>query len=91
MQVVNILIKLVLLSLNPSRSYVFTIPSHTSHLISLSSGDEIDSRLDLTSTAKAGIQHETQGKVERTPLSNQVMHRLWECPYPWTWLYVQID
>jgi hypothetical protein len=75
MQVVNILVKLVLSSFNPSHSHVFPIPSHTSHLISLSPGDEIDSRSDLASTAKAGKQHKTQGKVEMTPLSNQVKRR----------------
>ena len=40
----------------------------TSHL-TLSLGDEIDSRLDLASTAKARIQHETRGKGREGLLS----------------------
>jgi hypothetical protein len=60
------------------------ITSHLTHSLD----DEIDSRSDLASMAKAGNQHETQGKVERTLLSNQVNHRSWGCPYPWTRLYV---
>ena len=40
----------------------------TSHL-TLSLGDEIDSRSDLASTAKAGMQHETQGKGREGLLS----------------------
>jgi hypothetical protein len=68
MQVVNILVILVLSSFNPSHSHVCPIPSHTSHLISLSLGDETDSRSDLASMVKARIRHETRGKVERTPL-----------------------
>jgi hypothetical protein len=40
----------------------------TSHL-SLSLGDEIDSRSDLASTAKAENQHKTQGKGREGLLS----------------------
>jgi len=56
--------------LNPSYSHV--LPTHHTHHISshsLSLGDEIDSRSDLASTAKAGIQHETRGKGREGLLS----------------------
>jgi hypothetical protein len=61
MQVVNILIIRYLSVLTHLSHTFFPIPSHTTHLISLSLslGDEIDSRSDLLSTAKARIQHET--------------------------------
>jgi hypothetical protein len=88
MQVVNVLVILVLPSFNPPHSHVSPIPSHISCLISFSLGDDIDSCSDLASTAKTENQHETREKVERTPLSNQVKRRSWECPYPRTWLYV---
>ena len=55
---------------NPSYSHV--LPTHHTQLISspsLSLGDEIDSRSDLASTAKAGMQHETQGKGREGLLS----------------------
>jgi len=35
-------------------------------------GGKDDSHLYLASTAKAKNQHQTQGKVERTPLTSQV-------------------
>jgi hypothetical protein len=59
----------------------------TSYLV-LSLGDEIDSHSDLASTAKAENQYKTWRKVERTPLSNQVKRRSWECSYPRMRLYV---
>jgi hypothetical protein len=62
MQVVNILIKDVYQILIHLMHTFLPNPSHISHLISLSLGDEIDSRSDLASTAKAGNQHKTQGK-----------------------------
>jgi hypothetical protein len=69
--------------------HTFTHPKHTSHLIlphlisyhlisshlTLSLGSKVDSRSYLASMAKARIQHETWGKVEGTPLTNQVKRR----------------
>jgi hypothetical protein len=63
-------------------------PILNTYLISLSLGDKDDSRSYIASTAQAGNQHETQGKIEMTPLFNQVKRRSWEYPYPRTRLYV---
>jgi hypothetical protein len=54
--------------------HMFSHPKHTSHL-TLSLGGKVDSRSYLASTAKAVSNTKTRGKVERTPLSNQVKHR----------------
>jgi hypothetical protein len=43
--------------------HTFSPPiTHIISHLTLSLGDEIDSRSDLASTAKTGIQHETRGK-----------------------------
>jgi hypothetical protein len=75
-------------SFKPSQPHVLSF-YHT-HLTTLSHslGGKDDSRSYLASTAKAGSNTKTRGKVEMTPLSNRVKRRSWECPYPRTQLYV---
>jgi hypothetical protein len=89
MQVVNILIIRYSSDFIPSYPHVFPKPiTHITSHLTLSLGDEIDSRSDLVSTAIAGTNTKPGGKVEKDSFSNQVNHRSWECTYPWTRLYV---
>jgi hypothetical protein len=63
LQEINILILRRSSDYNPSYTHVFPKPiAHITSHLTLSLGDEIDSRSDLASTARAGNQHETRGK-----------------------------
>jgi hypothetical protein len=66
MQVVNIFIIRCLSDFNPSYSHVFPNPiTHITSHLTLSPGDEIDSRSYLISTAKAGTNTKPGGKAEK--------------------------
>jgi hypothetical protein len=62
--------------------FIHTFPYPITHLTTLSHalGDKDDSRSYLASTAKAENQHQTWGKVERTPLTSQVKPKLRKGP-----------
>ena len=72
MQVVNMLITKCSLGFLFLTHLIHTFSPPITHITShltLSLGDEIDSRSDLASTAKAGILHKTRGKGRKGLLS----------------------